>query len=74
MTERDGSWFLTRDVDEEFEWDNVWGKVIVGARLGGVPQMCLEWVLKQHGIRPFVDVEIITGLAFEAAVGAFEGG
>ncbi len=36
--------------------------------------MCLEWVLKQHGIEPFVDVEIITSLAFEAAVGAFEAG
>lgn len=51
------------------------GKTIVGARIGGVPpQMCLEWVLKQHGIEPFVDVEIITSLAFEAAVGAFEAG
>ncbi len=74
LTERDGSWFLTRDVEEEFAWDNVRGKVIVGARIGGVPQMCLEWVLKQHGIEPFVDVEIITSLAFEAAVGAFEAG
>lgn len=74
LTERDGSWFLTRDVEEEFAWDNVRGKVIVGARIGGVPQMSLEWVLKQHGIRPFIDVEIITSLAFEAAVGAFEAG
>lgn len=74
LTERDGSWFLTRDLEEEFVWDNVRGKVIVGARIGGVPQMCLEWVLKQNGIEPFVDVEIITSLAFEAAVGAFEAG
>jgi len=74
LTARDGSFFLTRDVDEEFEWDNVRGKTIVGARIGGVPQMALEWVLKKHGIEPFVDVEIITSLAFEAAVGAFESG
>lgn len=74
LTARDGSWFLTRDVAEEFEWDNVRGKTIVGARIGGVPQMCLEWVLKKHGIEPFDDVEIITSLAFEAAVGAFEAG
>jgi NitT/TauT family transport system substrate-binding protein len=38
---------MTRDVDEEFAWDNVRGKTIVGARIGGVPQMTLEWVLKQ---------------------------
>ncbi|HPT83392.1 MAG TPA: ABC transporter substrate-binding protein [Limnochordia bacterium] len=74
LTARDGSFFMTRDVNEEFEWDNVRGKTIVGARIGGVPQMTLEWVLKQNGIKPFEDVEIITSLAFEAAVGAFEAG
>ncbi len=74
LTARDGSFFMTRDMEEEFTWDNVRGKTIVGARIGGVPQMTLEWVLKQHGIRPFEDVEIITSLAFEAAVGAFEAG
>lgn len=74
LTARDGSFLLTRDVDEEFEWENVRGKTIVGARIGGAPQMALEWVLKQNGIEPFVDVEIITNLAFEAAVGAFEAG
>jgi NitT/TauT family transport system substrate-binding protein len=74
LTARDGSFFMTRDVDEEFAWDNVRGKTIVGARIGGVPQMTLEWVLKQHGIKPFEDVEIITSLAFEAAVGAFDSG
>jgi len=74
LTARDGSFFMTRDVNEEFTWDNVRGKTIVGARIGGVPQMVLEWVLKSHGIKPFEDVEIITSLAFEAAVGAFEAG
>lgn len=74
LTERDGSFFMTRNPNEEFAWENVRGKIIVGARIGGVPQMCLEWVLKENGIRPFEDVEIITGLAFEAAVGAFEAG
>ncbi|NLJ79522.1 MAG: ABC transporter substrate-binding protein [Firmicutes bacterium] len=74
LTARDGSFFVTRDVEEDFQWDNVRGKTIVGARIGGVPQMALEWVLKKHGIRPFEDVKIITGLAFEAAVGAFEAG
>ena len=74
LTARDGSFFMARDPEEEFQWDNVRGKTIVGARIGGVPQMVLEWVLKSHGIRPFEDVEIITSLAFEAAVGAFESG
>lgn len=74
LTARDGSFFMARDLDEDFYWNNVRGKTIVGARLGGVPQMVLEWVLKDKGIVPFEDVEIITNLAFEAALGAFQAG
>ena len=48
---------------EPFSWEHVRGKTIVGARLGGVPEMVLEWVLKKHGIEPFKDVKIITSLA-----------
>jgi len=74
LTARDGSFFMTRDLNEDFKWDNVRGKTIIGARLGGVPQMVLEWVLKKHGIQPFVDVNILTNFAFEAALGAFQAG
>lgn len=74
LTAKDGSFFMTRDLNEDFMWENVRGKTIVGARLGGVPQMVLEWVLKSYGIEPFTEVEIITNLAFEAAVGAFQAG
>jgi len=74
LTCRDGSFFMTRDLNEDFQWENVKGKTIIGARLGGVPQMVLEWVLKKHGIQPFVDVEILTHFAFEAALGAFQAG
>lgn len=74
LTARDGSFFMSRELEGEFVWDDVRGKTIIGARKGGVPQMVLEWVLKQNDIKPFVDVEIITHLAFEAAVGAFEAG
>ena len=45
---------------------------IVGARIGGTPDDP-GWVLKQM-IKPFDDVEIITSLAFEAAVGALKPG
>lgn len=74
LTQRDGSFLLARDVDEDFAWENVRGKTIVGARVGGVPQMVLEFVLKQHGIEPFEDVDILTNLAFETAVGAYQAG
>lgn len=74
LTQRDGSFFMMRGDVESFSWEHVRGRVIVGARKGGVPQMVLEWVLRDHGIEPFLDVGIITHLAFDAAAGAFEAG
>ena len=75
LTQMDGSFFLARaGMPEPFSWEHVRGKTIVGARLGGVPEMVLEWVLKKHGIEPFKDVKIITSLAFAAAPGAFAAG
>jgi len=74
LTQRDGSFLMARGRVENFDWNDVRGRLIVGARKGGVPQMVLEWVLRDKGIVPFQDVGIITHLAFEAAAGAFEGG
>src|SRR5690606_18409309 len=42
LTQRDGSFFMARGKVENFEWDDVRGRLIVGARKGGVPQMVLE--------------------------------
>lgn len=74
LTTMDGSFFLQRSASDEFSWEDVRGKTIVGARPGGVPEMVLEYVLKKHGVTPFVDVDIITNLAFAAAPGAFQAG
>lgn len=74
LTQRDGSFLMARGQVDSFSWDDVRGRLIVGARKGGVPQMVLEWVLRQNGIEPFRDVGIITHLEFPAAAGAFEGG
>lgn len=74
LTARDGSFLMARNPGESFDWSELKGATVVGARRGGVPQMVLEWVLRQKGLEPFVDVEIITHLAFEAAPGAFASG
>lgn len=74
LTQRDGSFLMARGQVDDFSWEDVRGKLIVGARKGGVPQMVLEWLLRANGIEPFLDVGIITHLEFPAAAGAFEGG
>lgn len=74
LTQRDGSFLVARNNEPEFKWENTKGKVIIGGRPGGVPEMTLEYVLKKHGIVPGKDVELITNLQFTATAGAFKSG
>lgn len=76
LTGRAGNFLVARGRDEmqNFTWDDVRGRTIIGGRPGGMPQMVLEYVLYLHDIEPGVDVEIITNLAFTTTAGAFVGG
>lgn len=74
LTQKDGSFLVGRNPEPDFKWENLKGKSIIGGRPGGVPEMTLEYVLKQHSVEPFEDVEIITNLQFTATAGAFAGG
>jgi NitT/TauT family transport system substrate-binding protein len=74
LTQRAGNFLVGREDDPNFSWDKVKGKTIVGGRRGGMPQMVLEYILKQHNIVPFEDVEIITNIDFGVTAGAFTGG
>lgn len=74
LTKRDGSFLVGRNKEENFKWESLRGKTIIGGRPGGVPEMTLEYVLKNHGLVPGVDVNVITNLAFTATSGAFKTG
>lgn len=74
LTKRDGSFLVGRKAEPDFKWENLKGKTIIGGRPGGVPQMVLEYILKQHGLTPGKDVNIITNIQFTATAGAFKGG
>ncbi len=74
LTKRAGNFLVARDATENFKWEDVKGKTIIGGRVGGMPQITLEYILKQHGIDPVKDVNIITNLDFTATVGAFATG
>ncbi|MFY9120248.1 MAG: ABC transporter substrate-binding protein [Syntrophomonadaceae bacterium] len=74
LTNRDGSFLVGRQPEPDFKWENLRGKTVIGGRPGGVPEMMLEYVLKQHGLTPGQDVDIITNLQFTATTGAFIGG
>lgn len=74
LTKRDGSFLLAREKSPNFTFEEVKGKTIIGGRQGGMPEMTLEWVLKQKGIKPDIDVFIDTSIQFAAMSGAFIGG
>jgi len=73
LTNCDGA-FLVGRADEAFSWDNLRGKTIIGGRKGGVPEMTLEYVMKQNGVVPHVDAVVDTSVQFNMMAGAFTGG
>lgn len=74
LTKRDGSFLVGRAEDGDFSWENLRGKTVIGGRKGGVPEMTLEYVLRQHGLTPGVDVTVDTSVQFNMMAGAFTGG
>lgn len=74
LTKRDGSFIVSREPIENFTLDDLKGKYIIGGRKGGMPEMTLEYTLKEHNINPKEDLTIDTSIAFAAMSGAFIGG
>lgn len=73
LTKRDGS-FLVGRTDEDFRWENLKGKTIIGGRAGGMPEMTLEYVMDNNGVKPHVDAVVDTSVQFNMMAGAFTGG
>lgn len=73
LTKRDGSFLVGRS-DDAFQWDDLKGKTIIGGRKGGVPEMTLEYVMRQNGVVPNQDAVVDTSVQFNMMAGAFTGG
>ena len=73
LTQRDGSILVAKDPDDDFSFEKLKGKTIIGGRKGGMPNMTLEYVLKQHSLMPNEDVTVDTSISFNLMAGAFEG-
>ena len=74
LTQRAGNFLVSRDINEEFTWDNVKGKTIIGGRKGGMPQMVFEYILKKQGIDPSNDLDIVQNIDFGLTSQAFAAG
>lgn len=74
LTKRDGSFLIGRTEEQDFKWESLKGKTIIGGRKGGMPLMTFLYVLKEHGLTPGTDVTVIDNIQFNLMGGAFEGG
>lgn len=74
LTQRAGNFLVSREPLENFTWDMLKGKNVLGGRAGGMPQMVFEYILKQHNLDPMTDVDINQSIDFGSTAAAFSGG
>ena len=74
LTQTDGTFLMSREKMEEFSWEDLKGSEFLGQRKGGMPQMVGEYVLKQHGIDPKADLNLIQNVDFANIANAFASG
>ncbi|TFE25825.1 ABC transporter substrate-binding protein [Cohnella luojiensis] len=71
LTSKDGSFLLSREKLDNFQWSDVSGKTIIGWRPGSAPQMVMNSTLLKEQAK---DAEVITNIAAPAMAGAFTSG
>lgn len=74
LTQKDGSFIVSRENIKDFKLNDLKGKYYIAGRIGGMPEMTLEYILTKNGINPKKDVTLDTSVAFSAMQGAFIGG
>ncbi|HEY4552472.1 MAG TPA: ABC transporter substrate-binding protein [Bacillaceae bacterium] len=74
LTQTDGTFLVSREKIEDFNWEMLKGSTFLGQRKGGMPQMVGEFVLKKHGIDPHHDLELIQNIEFANIANAFGSG
>ncbi|MER1986194.1 MAG: ABC transporter substrate-binding protein [Solibacillus sp.] len=74
LTQTDGTFLVAREPIESFDWNMLKDSTFLGQRVGGMPQMAGEYVLKQHGIDPQQDLTLIQNIDFANIAGAFASG
>lgn len=74
LTQTDGTFLMSRNPDSEFNWGDLKGKVFLGQRKGGMPQMAGEFTLRKHDIDPQKDLELIQNVDFANIASAYASG
>ena len=74
LTQRAGNFLVAREEMQDFKWEDLKGKKVLGGRKGGMPEMVFEYILKQYNIDPTEDLSIDQSIDFGSTAAAFSGG
>ena len=74
LTQRAGNFLVSREPIDDFHWDMLKGKDVLGGRAGGMPEMVFEYILKKNNIDPKTDLSIDQSIDFGSTAAAFSGG
>lgn len=74
LTKRDGSFLVSKEKVDNFDWNMLKGKTVIPGRKGGVPYMTLEYVIKQNGLTPGKDLTLDDSIKFDLMASAFTSG
>lgn len=73
LTQRAGNFLVAREPIDDFTWDMLKGKDVLGGRAGGMPEMVFEYILSKNNIDKS-EVNIDQSIDFGSTAAAFSGG
>lgn len=71
LTQKDGSFLVSRKAEPDFKWQNLKGKEILAGRKGGVPAMTFEYILKELNYNLNIDYRLNFDVQFNLMTSAF---
>ncbi len=71
LTQKDGSFLVSRESEPDFEWSDLEGKEVLAGRKGGVPAMTFEYILYELGLKEGTDVTLNYDVQFNLMTSAF---
>ena len=74
LTQKDGSFLVSRKAEPDFDWNNLRGKEILAGRKGGVPAMTFEYIMNNLGMQNNQDFTMNFDVQFNLMTSAFLGG
>lgn len=74
LTQTDGTFLVSREPLDDFDWSDLKGVTFLGQRKGGMPQMAGEYAMRKNGLDPHRDMTMLQNVDFANIAPAFASG